>query len=247
MESRDTAGVHASLARGETELWFVRLDRTDAEIAPMRATLSEDEAARAARFFRDSDRNHFIVARATLRELLAGRIGCDAAAVRFEYNQWGKPALAASFAPADIRFNLSHSEGFAFYAISSKREVGVDIETIRPDIASEQVAENFFSPVEVSALRALPLDHQPEGFFNCWTRKEAYVKARGEGLSIELASFDVSLRPGEPAAIVRAVDREKWAIASFRPDSGRVAAIVIEGSAEEIPAPRWHRGEEPNP
>jgi 4'-phosphopantetheinyl transferase len=239
MGSRDVAGVDASVACAETRVWLVRLDRTGAEIAPMRATLSEDEAERAARFYFDRDRNHFIVARATLRKLIAERVGCEAGEVRFEYNQWGKPALAAGFARGDLRFNLSHSGGFAIYAITCGRDVGVDIETIRADIASERVAENFFSPVEVSALRALPVAEQPEGFFNCWTRKEAYVKARGEGLSIELASFDVSLRPGEPAAIVRAADREKWSIASFRPEPERVAAVVIESGGDGIPAPCW--------
>jgi len=231
--------MESSAASTETQLWFVRLDHTDAEIAPMRAILSEDEAERAARFFFDRDRNHFIVARATLRKLIAARAGCEPAEVRFEYNQWGKPALAAGFARGSIRFNLSHSGGFAIYAITHGREVGVDIETIRPDIAGEHVAENFFSPAEVNALRALPATQQPEGFFNCWTRKEAYVKARGEGLSIVLASFDVSLRPGEAAAILRAVDREKWSIASFRPDAGLIAAVVIERGGDGIPAPRW--------
>jgi 4'-phosphopantetheinyl transferase len=239
MESHGAAGEDASIARGETEVWFARLDRTDAEIAPMRAILSADENVRAARFYQDRDRNRFIVARATLRKLLAAYVGCDAESVRFEYNRWGKPAIATGFAPRDIRFNLSHSEEVAVYAIACNREVGVDVETMRPGFANEQIAEHFFSRREVRELRSLPPDQQVDGFFNCWTRKEAYVKARGEGLAIELASFDVSLKPGEPAAILRAADRAKWSIVSLRPDAERVAAIVIEGSTGRISSPRW--------
>jgi 4'-phosphopantetheinyl transferase len=239
MESRDSSGADTSVADGEIRIWFCRLDRADAELAQMRATLSEDEATRAARFFQDRDRNHYIVARATLRKLLAIQLGCAAEEVCFEYNEWGKPALPAGFARRDIRFNLSHSHGVAVYAITGERDVGVDVESVRPEFATETIAENFFSRHEVIALRSLPLEQQPDGFFNCWTRKEAYVKARGEGLSIELASFDVSLKPGEPAAILRAVDRAKWSIASFRPEPGRVAAIVVEGNMDRIPTPAW--------
>jgi 4'-phosphopantetheinyl transferase len=239
MDSRDAAGPDASVTDGEIQLWYCRLDRTAGEIAPMRTLLSADETERTARFFRDSDRNRFIVGRATLRKLLAVPAGCAPNEVRFEYNQWGKPALPAGFAPRDIRFNLSHSHGFAVYAVAGGREVGVDVETIRPGVAGESIAENFFSRNEVTALRSLPLEQQADGFFNCWTRKEAYVKARGEGLSIALASFDVSLKPGEPAAILRAFDRAKWSIASMSPEAGRVAAIVIEGRLDRMPTPRW--------
>src|SRR5208282_6341006 len=168
MESHDTAGADASIARGAIELWFARLDRTDAEIAPMRAMLSADETARAARFFQDRDRNRFIVARATLRKLLAAHVGCAAESIRFDYNRWGKPAIAAGLAPRDIRFNLSHSQGFAVYAIACNREVGVDVETIRPGFVSEQIAEHFFSRNAVRALRSIPPSQQVEGFFNCW-------------------------------------------------------------------------------
>src|SRR5208282_211708 len=175
----------------------------------------------------------------TLRKLLAAHVGCAAESIRFDYNRWGKPAIAAGLAPRDIRFNLSHSQGFAVYAIACNREVGVDVETIRPGFVSEQIAEHFFSRNEVRALRSIPPNQQSEAFFNCWTRKEAYIKARGEGLAIELASFDVSLKPGEPAAILRAADRAKWSLVAFRPDSERVGAVAIEGSADEISSPRW--------
>jgi 4'-phosphopantetheinyl transferase len=164
MEWRCPDGVDATIARGEIEVRFARLDRTEAEISPMRAMLSEDEITRAARFSRDSDRNRFIVGRATLRKLLAAHLECAEESVRFDYNRWGKPALAAGFAPRDIRFNLSHSQGIAIYAITCNREIGVDVETIRPRFVSEQIAEHFFSRQEVSVLRSLPPNQQSEPF-----------------------------------------------------------------------------------
>ena len=123
--------------------------------------------------------------------------------ISLEYNPWGKPALAAGFADSDIRFNLSHSHGVAAYAIARGREVGVDVEMLRPDFASGGIAERFFSRTEIESLRSLPREHQTRAFFVCWTRKEAYVKALGCGLSIDLGSFDVSLRPEERPALLR--------------------------------------------
>ncbi len=225
------------------DTYCVDVDTPEVDASRYGAILSAEERDRAGQFRFDRHRRRYVARRGILRELIGSYLDCDPAGVAFVHNAYGKPAVAQS----DLRFNLSHSHGMALYAFCRHAEVGCDIERRDPKFAAEQIPERFFSPDEVRALRSLLLHDQTQAFFNCWTRKEAYVKARGEGLSIELASFDVSLRPGEPAAIVRAVDREKWAIASFRPDSGRVAAIVIEGSAEEIPAPRWHRGEEPNP
>ena len=172
----------------------------------------------------DVHRNRFIAGRALLRDLLAGYLGQPPEAIRFAYNEWGKPALAPGFVTRDLRFNLSHSEDLAMYAFVLDRDVGVDLEMIRAEVANERVAGNFFSASEVATLRALPLEHQAEGFFNCWTRKEAYVKARGQGLSIELKSFDVSLIPGQEAKILRGDNCRGWSLVSFKPDQGFVAA-----------------------
>jgi 4'-phosphopantetheinyl transferase len=187
----------------------------------------------------DVHRNRFIAARALLRDLLAGYLGQSPGAIRFEYNEWGKPALAPGLVASDLRFNLSHSQDLAMYAFVIERDVGVDIEMIRAEVANERIAENFFSRWEVETLRALPREHQVEAFFNCWTRKEAYVKARGQGLSIELDSFDVSLVPGAEAKILRGDDCMDWSLFSFRPDHGCVAAMATQGSPLQIAEPRW--------
>jgi len=227
------------LERGEVHVWFARLERTPARLTRMRTILNPEEMARADRFFMDVHRNRFVAGRALLRDLLAGYLGQPPEAIRFAYNEWGKPALAAGFAARDLRFNLSHSQDLAMYAFVLERDVGVDLEMIRAEVANERIAENFFSPSEVEMLRALPLEHQAEGFFNCWTRKEAYVKARGQGLSIELKSFDVSLIPGEEAKILRGDDSRAWSLVSFKPDHGCVAAMATQGSPLQIAKPHW--------
>jgi 4'-phosphopantetheinyl transferase len=227
------------LQRGEVHIWFARLNRTPERLARMRTVLESDETARAARFVMDVHRNRFIAGRAMLRDLIAGYLEQPPQSIRFAYNEWGKPAIAPGFAQLDLRFNLSHSGDLAMYAFAIARDVGVDIEMIRADAAGDRIAENYFSPAEVTMLRALPADRQVEAFFNCWTRKEAYVKARGAGLSIDLKSFDVSLAPGEEAKILRSDDRLQWSLASFNPAPDCVAAMVTEGPPPKIGNPRW--------
>jgi 4'-phosphopantetheinyl transferase len=233
--SRDSV----KLQPGEVHVWFARLDRTPARIARMRTILNADEIARADRFLMEVHRNRFIAARALLRDLLAGYLGRPPEAIAFAYNEWGKPTLAPGFSALDVRFNLSHSQSLAIYAFALGRDVGVDIEMIRAEVAKESVAENFFSSWEVQTLRALPREHQAQAFFNCWTRKEAYVKARGQGLSIVLSSFDVSLAPGEEAKILRGDDCRGWSLVSFEPDRYCVAALATQGSGLQIAEPRW--------
>src|SRR5207247_6698768 len=130
----------------------------------------------------------------------------------------------------DVRFSISHSHDAALFAVAKGSNVGVDIERIRPRFANEQIAEKFFSESEVKALRALPAELQPEGFFNCWTRKEAYIKARGEGLSLPLRDFDVSLKPGELARLLRHAqppELARWTLQALSVPAGYVAAIAV--------------------
>jgi 4'-phosphopantetheinyl transferase len=134
-----------------------------------------------------------------------------------------------------LRFNVSHSHSLALYAITRAREVGVDVEHIRPEIAQEKIAERFFSPREVTVLRALPTPLQASAFFACWTRKEAFIKAKGDGLTLPLDQFDVSLAPGEPATLLRtAWDPQEaacWALQDLAPAPGYRAAVAVAGHA----------------
>ncbi|HEV7217131.1 MAG TPA: 4'-phosphopantetheinyl transferase superfamily protein, partial [Chloroflexota bacterium] len=134
---------------------------------------------------------------------------------------------------AGLRFNLSHTDGLALLAVTRERELGIDVERVRKGIAREGIAERFFTTTEVADLRALPADSQDDAFFACWTRKEAYVKARGEGLSIPLDQFAVSLLPGEPAALLHvALDPDevkRWSLHDLDAGPGYRAALLVEG------------------
>ncbi|MCA1567210.1 MAG: 4'-phosphopantetheinyl transferase superfamily protein [Acidobacteria bacterium] len=223
------------LADGEVHLWRASLAQTPDALRRLHSTLAPDEAAKAARFHFPRDRDHFIAARGLLRRLLGRYLAQPPDSLRFAYGAYGKPSLGGAAAAAqDLRFNLSHSHELALYAFARGRELGVDLEHMRPDFAGEDIAERFFSAREVSMLRTLPAEARTPAFFNCWTRKEAYIKARGEGLSHPLDAFDVSLIPGEPAALLgtRGDPREltRWSLHSLDVGEAYAAAVVVQGT-----------------
>src|SRR3954447_5184073 len=175
------------------------LDAGRADLGRLAAALSADERDRARRFRLERDRRRYVARRGRLRELLSDYLGLAPPRVRLRTGPFGKPRVAEG----EPRFSLSHSHGIALYAIARGLEVGCDIERRDGRLAEQEGADRFFAPPEADALRSLPPHQHAEGFFNCWTRKEAYVKARGLGLSLPLASFAVSLAPSEPAALLR--------------------------------------------
>ncbi|MFN2385464.1 MAG: 4'-phosphopantetheinyl transferase superfamily protein [Thermoanaerobaculia bacterium] len=218
----------------DVDVWRIDLERAAGSIPGMDATLAEAERDRAGRFVFDGDRERFLAAHGVLREILARYLRRDPAGILFRTTGYGKPSLEAGSAPDpdDLRFNLSHSGDRALCAVTREREIGVDIEKIRNDFSVYELAERFFSPAEVAALRALPENSLREGFFTCWTRKEAFIKARGEGLSIPLDSFDVTVGPGSPArllAVRGAQEAARWTIRELPAGSGYVAAVAVEG------------------
>jgi len=192
--------------------------------------LSPDEQARAARFVHDRDRRRFIMARARLRELLGERLGIPPESVAFDYGDHGKPSLATRNSERDLRFNLTYSEDLAVYAFATAMELGVDVERVRVMEDADRIADRSFSPYERRTYRSLSAEERPVGFLNCWTRKEAFVKATGKGLSLPLDSFDVTLSPREPAEILRVGNVSGgacgWRLESFLPSQGFVAALV---------------------
>lgn len=219
---------HPRLSLKDVHVWQARLDqRLVPELQP---TLSEDELERAMRFHFAKDRNEFIVARGLLRRLLAGYLGVNPAGLRLAYGKMGKPSLESNGRDS-LKFNLAHSNAMAIYVFTRGREVGVDLEYMKEGVATEQIASRFFSPREVAALKNLPADLQKQAFFDCWTRKEAYIKARGEGVPSMLDQFDVSLGPGEPAALLdgKGVDNFDWSMQSLSVAPGYAAALVVEG------------------
>jgi 4'-phosphopantetheinyl transferase len=214
----------------DVHLWQAVLDERLA--LEFRHLLSQDEMDRADRYHFEKDRKDFIAARVLLRTLLTAYLGINSDQLRFAYADKGKPYLDESEL-SGVKFNLAHSHGRALFAFSNGREVGVDLEFMRDDLADEKVAERFFSVGEIDSLKTLGPELRKEAFFNCWTRKEAYIKACGEGLSMPLNEFDVSLAPGEAAALLRnhrlPAEAERWTMRSIPMPTGYVAALVVEG------------------
>jgi 4'-phosphopantetheinyl transferase len=206
-------------------------------------TLDDDERSRAARFYFSRDRDRFVVARGVLRALLGRYLNRAPESLAFSYSTHGKPALVSEPGADPICFNLSHSHGAALYAVTRSCEVGIDLEFIRCDLEAEQIAERFFSPNEIVALRALPPSLKRYAFFLCWTRKEAYIKARGEGLSMSLDQFDVSLTPGEPAALLStnpdSDEALRWFLRNLTPAPGYAAALAIRGRDRTLSCWQW--------
>jgi 4'-phosphopantetheinyl transferase len=206
-------------------------------------TLGEHEQDRAARFRFEQDRVRFIAAHGILKQLLGTFLKVAPNSVRFRYDEYGKPRLSPEHEATSVKFNISHSGPKGLFAFAIGRELGVDIERIREEFPIEEIAVRFFSPSEVEELRSVPPNVQADAFFNCWTRKEAYIKAIGEGLSCPLNQFDVTLTPEEPAKLlaVRAAGQtlSRWTMRNLDIDEGYKAALVVEGQGWELTRNRW--------
>lgn len=201
---------------------LVDLDVEARTLARYASWLDSAERERAARFRYDRDRNRFVARRGQMRELLGRDLGIAPEALRLAEDSHGKPVLLDD---PDLHFNLSHSNGRALLATARGIAIGCDIEWRNPELACPRVAKRLFAPGEYEALCALPPEQWVAGFFRCWTRKEAYVKALGLGLSYPLDAFTVSVAPGEPARFTS--DERGWTITSFEPMPGYQAALVL--------------------
>lgn len=218
---------------GEVHIWRAFLDLPPHRVDKLARTLSPDEIRRAEHLFFAVDRLRFTVARGVLRAILGSYLDTPASDITFCYGPHGKPALPPEFDEGRLHFNVAHSFGLALYAVARDREVGVDVEWMRPHLANTGVAERFFAPAEVETLEALPEDGRGEAFYRCWTRKEAYIKARGEGLSLPLDQFDVSLAVDERPVRLRThqdpFEAERWRLWALQPAQGYAAAVAVEG------------------
>jgi len=213
----------------EIHVWHAALDREEKVLGRLESSLSAEEKARADRFHFVNDRNRFVVARGLLRELLGKYLRQAPLDLEFSYGQHGKPSLSGGNASSGLFFNLSHSAGLVVYAIARERNLGIDVEHVRPESAGEDIAKRYFSAREMSELQTLPPEERVRGFFHCWTRKEAYLKATGMGLQIPLDSFAVSLMPERPAQFLDGVE-SRWQLAAHDPAEGYVAAVVYDGA-----------------
>jgi 4'-phosphopantetheinyl transferase len=225
------------LPADEVHVWRSYLEHKGPVLHRLEETLSTEEKARANRFFFQRDRNHFVAARGILRELLGTFVNRPPAEIEFAYGPKGKPTLRPELNERSVQFNVSHSHGMALLGFSLGRRLGVDVELVR-GFQVEEVANRYFSAQEIMELRRLPPSLQDEGFFLCWTRKEAYIKARGEGLHVPLKSFHVTLTPGEPERL-HTTDGLDWSLHSFRPDTQYVGALVGEGRGWKLRCWNW--------
>jgi 4'-phosphopantetheinyl transferase len=225
------------LLEGQVHVWRLSLDLPATTLESLWLTLSADEQARADRYRFARDRRWFIARRGRLRLILARYLDLNPAGLQFSYNPYGKPALQPQAAGL-LNFNLSHSQGLALFAFARQMNVGVDLEHLRADFNYLELADRFFSTRELEEFRALPPELHPQAFFLCWTRKEAFIKAHGEGLSLPLDHFDVSLSPGEPARLVATrvglEAPDQWSLFNLEPAPDYSAALAAQGHGCEL-------------
>ena len=215
---------------GSVDVWSLSLRDSDVD----NRFLSPDEQRRARRFHFDRDRNRFTLCRSWLRMVLGGYLGIDPATVRFEYGDRGKPSVAVDQNSNSLQFNLAHSGDFGLLGVAVGRRVGVDLEQIDRLRDQIQIAERYFSRREAEDLRALPAALQREGFAACWTRKEAFIKALGLGLSLPLSDFSIAVHPREVPAIHELPTHQRninWWVQDLPAPDGYRAALVTDGGA----------------
>ncbi len=227
---------------GLVEVWRVELEVDDEQLADHRADLAPNELARADRFIVEPPRRQFTVTRSVLRRLLGAALERDPKSLSFLYGQDGKPSLTGG----ELAFNVSHSHGRALVAIAAGGTLGVDLEEVRDEVRYERLGERYFSEPERAVLRALPPEEKAAAFFRCWARKEAWLKAKGTGLRLALAGFDVTLAPGEPARLLatRFDDEEasRWSLLELDAGPGYQAALAWLGETPELEQHLWTAG-----
>ncbi len=209
-------------------LWQRRLQDSTAVVQSCVELLSPDERQKAQRYRVEKPRSDFILTRGTLRTLIGKYLGEPPASISFRYTEFGKPLLDG---PVELQFNVSHTDGLALLAFAKGREVGVDVEKVRFEWDFKQLAERFFSTNERQTLGKLSVDELRPAFFRCWTRKEAYIKAKGEGLSLPLHQFDVSIEANEKRALIAtrpdAAEANRWIISDVAMSPQYTAAVAV--------------------
>lgn len=242
------APAQLSLAQGEVHIWCASLALPAARMAELATVLTPAEQEHAARFRSAQARQQFMVARAILRLILSRYLGLLPQQLRLRTNPWGKPELdpePASLQPR-LTFNLSHSEALALYAVTGGRAIGIDLEYLRPlpEAELEQLAARYFAPAEYRTLLSLADEEKLPAFFRCWTSKEAYVKARGQGLALPLDAFEVSLTPASPARLLASTEEpdapQRWSLLAIEPAPAYTAALAVEGHIEHVAYFRWN-------
>ena len=229
--------VALSALESNVHVWAVRLDDASVDLGRGFDLLSPDERERAARFKFERHRRRYLVAHIALHEILSRYLPIEPARLSFDLGSNGKPKLAQTLAPSDIEFNLSHSNEMALLAVTRKREVGVDIEHAREKFVFQEVAERFFTAKEFAAMRGLPSTFQRQAFFKCWTSKEAFLKAKGTGLSGALDEVEITL--GSDNLLRIGANVPNWWLFELDPIAGYEAALVVANARVPIDCYQW--------
>jgi 4'-phosphopantetheinyl transferase len=231
-----------ALPEDEVHVWRIGLDLAAAHLAKLRRILPSDERERADRFRFEADQQRSVIGRGCLRLLLGEILELPADSLQFECDEFGKPRLMA-MRGRPLQFNVSHSGELILIAITMGRAVGIDIERIRTDLDLDGVAARFFSANECKILASLSGPGKYEAFFTCWTRKEAYLKARGVGLSVPLDQFDVSFLPDEEPRLLATrhdpAEKRRWKLRRLVPSADYVAALAVQGSDWKLKCWDW--------
>ena len=238
-----TAPAELDARDNEIHVFAAPLDLPPLELERRAATLSPGEKERAGKFKFEKHRNRFIAGRGLMRETLGRVLQSNPAALEFGYSERGKPELAAPFLTSGIHFNLAHSENLALLAVTRIGSVGVDVEHIRPVNNVEELVARFFSKRENELFQKLADTGKPAAFFNLWTRKEALLKATGEGIGSRLNLVEVSFLPGEPAQLL-AISEDtalaaQWTLQAFSPAPGFVGALAIQSQNPRVSCWTW--------
>jgi 4'-phosphopantetheinyl transferase len=237
------APVNNELGAADVHVWRASLDQPADVIAKLASLLSSDECQRAERFHRPTDRQRFIAGRGILRKIISAYLALAPDEVRFVYNEYGKPFISDDQNRGALSFNLSHSNGIALYAVVCGHRVGIDVEYMREDFATIEIAERFFSKDEFEALKAAPVDRRTEAFFNCWSRKEAYIKAIGMGVSYPLDGFTVSLALNAAPELLKvnadATEAARWKMFGMDVAKGYAAALIVENPPISLRRFQW--------
>ena len=240
---QDSTVAGTTLARNEAHVWWASLDASAAHVRRFAGLLSTDEARRGRSFHFERDQRRFVVGRGLLRTILGRYLGTDPRRLRFDYGRHGKPALAGELGVDGLRFNLAHSEDVAVFAVALGSEIGVDVECLRPVPDADRIAKDCFSARENAVYSAMGPGLRLRAFFDCWTRKEAFVKAIGDGLTHPLDTFDVSLAPDEPARLVQVHGdlqaTARWSLQALDGGPHCAAALVVDGQGSRLVSRAW--------
>ncbi|GCE31648.1 4'-phosphopantetheinyl transferase [Dictyobacter alpinus] len=238
------APAKLELRPDEVHVWRADLQASPASMQRFQQVLQPAEQARAQRFYFEHDRRRWTIAHGILRLLLSMYTGQAPAELNFQVNDYGKPILVQAEGQPELQFNLSHSHEMALYAFSWQRQLGVDVEYMRDNIAYDELARHSFSPAEQAVFLALLASQKRGAFFKCWTSKEAYIKGRGMGLSLPLNVFDVAVAPDVPVALLASREDphevERWRMSVLEPGPEYAGALAVEGPAPHIHCWQWN-------